>query len=199
MDGATGGQFFQREKSDAIAASVDRAADSFGRRLAAPATYRGGYMTTSAGRRPPGSLVGQVGGWGVTHVPAGWEFAHDFGIRRSEAAGQVANIRLSEDILPAGNLLAPYLVAQKTLFGRTFADPKIAGPSVISFPGADEAALLFLKHGECEGAPSVIQAQTYVRRERWIGIVTFTALADRFSELKGNYQSFAAGLYVCDP
>jgi hypothetical protein len=25
-----------------------------------------------------------------------------------------------------------------------------------------------------------------------------SALADRFSELKGNYQSFAAGLYVCD-
>jgi hypothetical protein len=110
-----------------------------------------------------------------------------------------ANIRLSEDILPAGKLLAPYLVAQKTLFERTFADPKIAGPRVIAFPGADEAALLFLKIGQCEGGPGVIQAQTYVRRERWIGIVTFTARADCFSGLKAHYQSFAAGLSVCDP
>jgi hypothetical protein len=143
--------------------------------------------------------VGQVGRWGVTHVPEGWQFAHDFGIRRADAAGLGANIRLSEDILPAGKLLAPYLAAQKTLFGRTFADPKIAGPNMITFPGADEAALLFLKHRELEAAPAVIQAQTYVRCERWIGIVTFTALADRFSELKGNYQSFAAGLCICDP
>lgn len=155
-------------------------------------------MTSPAGRRTPGSLLGQVGRLGVTYVPDGWEFAHDFGIRKAEGGPQAANIGLSEDILPAGKLLGPYLVAQKTLIGRMFADPKIAGPSVIAFPGADEAALLFLKHGELEGAPPVIQAQTYVRRERWIGIVTFTAIAERFSELKGNYQSFAAGLYVCD-
>ena len=155
-------------------------------------------MTSPAARRTPESMLGRVGRWGVTHIPEGWEFAPDFGIRESEAAPHAANIRLSEDLLPAGKLLAPYLVAQKMLLGRTFADPKIAGPSVIAFPGAEEAALLFLKHGEREGAPTIIQAQTYVRRERWIGIVTFTAIADRFSELKAHYQSFAAGLYVCD-
>lgn len=156
-------------------------------------------MTSPVGRRTPDSLLGRVGRWGVSYIPDGWEFAHDFGIRQSKGAGQAANIRLSEDILPAGKSLAPYLVAQKTLIGRMFADPKIAGPSVIAFPGADEAALLFLKHGELEGVAAIIQAQTYVRRERWIGIVTFTALADRFSELKAHYQSFAAGLSVCDP
>jgi hypothetical protein len=158
-------------------------------------------MSESVRRNPlgSGSLLGRVGRWGVRHIPDGWEFAHGFGIQKLEGGPQVANIRLSEDILPAGKLLAPYLVAQKTLFDRAFADPKIAGPSVIAFPGADEAALLFLKHGEREEAPAVIQAQTYVRRERWIGIVTFTALADHFSGLKTNYQSFAASLHVFDP
>jgi hypothetical protein len=158
-------------------------------------------MNESVSRDPTvfGLLLGRVGRWGVRLIPDGWEFAHGFGIQKLEGGPQVANIRLSEDTLPAGKLLALYLVAQKTLFDRAFADPKIAGPSVIAFPGADEAALLFLKHGEREGAPAVIQAQTYLRRERWIGIITFTALGDHFSSLKANYQSFAAGLYVCDP
>jgi len=155
-------------------------------------------MTNQVGRPTSDSLLGRVGRWGVTHVPEGWEFAHGFGIRKMEAAAPTANIRLSEDTLPAGKILAPYLVAQKTLIGRMFADPRIAGPSVIAFPGADEAALLFLKHGELEGALPIIQAQTYVRRERWIGIVTFTAMAERFSGLKAHYQAFAAGLTVCD-
>jgi hypothetical protein len=99
--------------------------------------------------------------------------------------------------LPAGKLLAPYLVAQQVLFRRMFADPKIAGPSVIPFQGGDEAALLFLKHGQLEGTAQVIQAQTYVRCERWIGVVTFTTTAERFSGLKANYQSFVAGLRIC--
>ena len=152
-------------------------------------------MTNPVERR----LLGRVGRWGVTSVPGGWEFAQDFGVRQKEGGLHPANIRLSEDILPAGKLLAPYLVAQKTLFGRAFADPEIAGPSMIAFPGADEAALLFLKHGALGGALPIIQAQTYVRRERWIGIVTFTAMADRFSQLKENYQAFVVGLDVCDP
>ncbi len=141
----------------------------------------------------------RAGRWGVGSIPDGWELADQFGIRKLEGGSQVANIRLSEDTLPAGKLLAPYLVAQQTLFQRTFDNPKAAGPSVITFPGAEEAALLFLRHRELEGVPSVIQAQTYVRREKWIGIITFTALADRFSGLKANYQSFAASLRVCDP
>src|SRR4051794_18509444 len=107
-------------------------------------------MTSPVGHRAPESMLGRVGRWGVTHIPKGWEFAQDFGIREWEATPHAANIRLSEDLLPAGKLLAPYLVAQKTLLGRTFADPKIAGASVIAFPGAEEAALLFLKHGERE-------------------------------------------------
>jgi hypothetical protein len=155
-------------------------------------------MTDSAKRHPfdSGALVGGVGRWGVSFVPDGWELVSGFGIRRLEGGRQLANIRLSEDILPAGKILAPYVGAQMTLFHRSFADPKIAGPSVITFPGADEAALLFLKHGELEGAPPVIQVQTYVRRERWIGIVTFTATAKSFPSLKSNYQSFAAGLQI---
>jgi hypothetical protein len=155
-------------------------------------------MSNPVEHRSSGSLVGRVGRWGVTSVPDGWEFVHNFGVRQREGGQHPANIRLCEDILPAGKVLAPYLVAQKTLFERTFADPKIVGPSVIAFPGADEAALLFLKHSPCEGGPAVIQAQTYIRRERWIGIVTFTARAENFSELKGDYQSFAAGLCVSD-
>jgi hypothetical protein len=147
----------------------------------------------------PHPLLGRAERWGVSFIPDGWEFADECGIRKLEAGSQVANIRLSEDTLPAGKLLAPYLVAQQTLFQRTFDNPKIAGPSMITFPGADEAALLFLRHRELEGVSSVIQAQTYVRHEKWIGIITFTALADRFSDLKANYQSFAASLRVCDP
>ena len=157
-------------------------------------------MTDSANRHPLGcdSLLGRVGWWGVSHVPDGWEFAHEFGIRKLEGGLQVANIRLSEDVLPAGKSLAPYLVAQKTLFERTFANPKIAGPSAIAFPGADEAALLFLKHGEREGEPVVMQSQTYARHGRWIGVVTFTATAESFPRLKPDYQSFAAGLQIND-
>jgi hypothetical protein len=198
VDGATGRPFFLCEDGGLIAASMDRATDRFERCLATPAAYGDACMTSLVGRRISDSLLGRVGRWGVTHVPEGWEFADDFGIRTMEAAAPAANIRLSEDTLPAGKILAPYLVAQKTLIGRMFAGPKIAGPSVIAFPGADEAALLFLKHRELDGAPPIIQAQTYVLRENWIGIVTFTATADRFSELKGEYQSFAAGLALCD-
>ena len=143
-------------------------------------------------------LLARVGRWGVHCIPEGWEFIPEFGIHKSEAGEQVANICLTEDTLLAGKLLAPYLVAQKTLFDRVFTEPKIAGPSIIAFPGAEEAALLFLKHGKLEGATPVIQAQTYVRREQWIGVVTFTATAQHFSELKTSYQSFAAGLRICE-
>lgn len=155
-------------------------------------------MTGSLNRHSldSGALVGMVGRWRVSFVPDGWELVSGFGIRRLEGGRQLANIRLSEDRLPAGKILAPYVGAQMTLFHRSFADPKIAGPSVITFPGADEAALLFLKHGELEGAPPIIQAQTYVRRERWIGIVTFTAIAVLFPKLKPDYQSFEGGLDV---
>lgn len=155
-------------------------------------------MTGSAKRHPldSGALVGRVGRWGVSNIPDEWDFAPDFGIRKLEDGRQLANIRLSGDILPAGNALAPYLVAQKMLIERVFANPKIAGPTVIAFPGADEAALLFLKHGELEGASALIQAQTYVRVKRWIGIITFTATAETFARFKADYQSFAAGLQI---
>ena len=146
-----------------------------------------------------GSLLGRVGRWGVSFVPATWEFVFGVGIQKLQTGGQAANICLSEDTLPAGKLLYPYLVAQQTLFHRAFANPKIAGPSVIPFQGAEEAALLFLKHGQLESAATILQAQTYVRCERWIGIVTFTTTAERFSGLRANYQSFVAGLRICQP
>lgn len=145
----------------------------------------------------PGPLLARVGRWGVRAIPAGWEFAPGFGVHKLESGKQVANICLAEDTLLAGRLLAPYLATQKTLFDRVFTDPKIAGPNVIAFPGAEEAALLFLKHNNTGGA-AVIQAQTYVRRDRWIGVVTFTATAEHFSALKASYQSFAAGLRICE-
>jgi hypothetical protein len=148
---------------------------------------------------PAAEPLARIGRWGVHFVPQGWGLLPDFGIERREAGEQVANICLTEDTLLAGKLLAPYLDTQKTLFDRVFTEPKIAGPSVIAFPGAEEAALLFLKHGKLEGAAAVIQAQTYVRRERWIGIVTFTATSQSFSALKTSYQSFAAGLRICEP
>jgi hypothetical protein len=148
------------------------------------------------GSRVSGSSPACIGRWTFSLIPDGWEFAPEFGIRKLEGGRQVANIRLSEDILPAGKLLAPYLVAQTMLFGRTFANPKIAGPSVITFAGTEEAALLFLKHGQLEDAPAVIQSQTYVRIGRWIGIITLTATARSFPSLKANYQSFAARLQV---
>lgn len=156
-------------------------------------------MSDSANRHPvdSGSLLGRVGRWGVSFVPDGWERAPGFGIHRLEGSRQAANIRLSEDTLPAGNALAPYLVAQKTLIERMFANPTIAGPTVIAFPGADEAALLFLKHCEVEGSPTIIQAQTYVRRERWIGIVTLTAAGENLPRFKDIYQSFVAHLRIC--
>ncbi len=152
-------------------------------------------MTAPASR----PLLARVGRWAVYCVPEGWEFVPDFGVQKREAAQQVANICLTEDTLLAGKLLAPYLVAQRTIFDRVFSDPKIAGPSVIAFPGAEEAALLFIKHGKLEGATPIIQAQTYVRCEQWIGVVTFTAASEYFSGLKTGYQSFAAGLRICEP
>jgi hypothetical protein len=157
-------------------------------------------MSDSAKRRPldSGALLGRVGRWGVSYIPDGWEFAPGFGVQRLDGGRQVANIRLSEDTLPAGKALAPYLAAQRALFHQTFADPKIAGPSDILFPGADEAALLFLKHGRFEQTPAVIQSQIYVRLGRWIGIVTFTAPEGEFASYKEGYQSLVAALRIAD-
>jgi hypothetical protein len=180
-------------------ADMARAIDSFERWFTLPPRRRDVAMTRPVDRGAAPPPLGRVGRWAVTFIPDGWKFADDFGIHESTGARPAANIHLSEDLLPAGKLLEPYLVTQKTLIGRTFADPKVAGPSVITFPHADEAALLFLKHGGHEAISSVIQAQTYVRVERWIGIVTFTALESRFASLRASYQSLIKSLKICDP
>ena len=72
-----------------------------------------------------------------------------------------------------GDQLILYIQTQIALMKRAFLDPTIAGPAPLQFPGADESAMLMLKHQPMNQV-TVIQVQHYVRAGKWIGIATLT-------------------------
>lgn len=100
-----------------------------------------------------------------------------------------SNVYLREDQLLAGNRLELYIRAQITIMKRTFMDPMIAGPAPSEFPGAEEAAMLMLRHRPMHQV-SVFQVQHYVRIANWIGIVTLTTLESELLQVRPDFDQF---------
>jgi hypothetical protein len=138
-----------------------------------------------------------VGKWRVTALPGGWMFISKFGIKQMVADPQAiaANVSLGEDTLSAPDGLQAYIATQIILIQSHLLMPKIAGPQLMSFPGADEAYLFFVRHTP-EGAQNMIHVQQYVRAGLWVGIVTLTTLEAQLQAVRPAYESFVKGLRI---
>lgn len=137
---------------------------------------------------PPAATAARIGRWIVPAIPFGWTWLPGFGIQKQAQGVVPSNIHLREDVLLAGNLVL-YIRAQITIMQRTFLNPTIAGPAPIEFPGAEEAALLMLKHQPLNNV-TVFQAQHYVRSENWIGIATLTTIESELLRVRPDFDQF---------
>jgi hypothetical protein len=142
----------------------------------------------------PGQLAGQssaarIGRWIVPAIPFGWTWVPDFGIQKRAEGVVPSNVYLREDQLLAGNQLALYIQAQITIMKSTFLDPVIAGPAPLTFPDAEEAALLMLKHRSMHQV-TVFQVQHYIRSGQWIGIATLTTLESELLKVRADFDQF---------
>jgi hypothetical protein len=135
------------------------------------------------------ATAARIGRWTIPAIPYGWRWIPDFGIQRAGENATPSNVYLKEDVLLAGNQLVLYIQAQITLMKRTFKDPAIAGPAPTQFPGAQESAMLMLKHQPMNQV-SVIQVQHYMRQEQWIGIVTLTTLESELLKVRPDFEQF---------
>jgi hypothetical protein len=130
-------------------------------------------------------------------MPGGWLYVADFGIRQiTTAAGAIAaSVGLAQDTLSAEDGIAEYIEKQKKLIGGYLKEAKFAGPQATAFPGADEAQLLFVRHS-VDKAGNMLHAQTYVRLDEWVGIVTLTAQEAQLSAVRPDYEAFVKGLRI---
>ena len=152
--------------------------------------------TTQAAFRmsaPPGqtayATAARIGRWIIPAIPFGWNWVPEFGIQKLGEGVVPSNVYLREDQLLAGNQLALYIQAQVTLMKRTFLEPAFAGPASMEFPGAQEAAMLMLKHRPMHQV-TVFQVQHYVRSNRWIGIATLTTLESELLKIRPDFDQF---------
>ena len=138
-----------------------------------------------------------VGRWTVTAMPAGWIYIAGFGIKQMSAvAGAiVASVGVGEDSLDDETAMAVYIEKQMKLIESRLKEVKCAGPKVISFSGAEEAHLLFVRH-RMDTAGNMLHAQTYARVGRWVGIVTLTALEAQLNLVRPDYDAFVKGLRI---
>lgn len=140
------------------------------------------------------STAARIGRWIIPAMPAGWVWMPGFGIQKRAEGVVPTNVCLGQDELLAGNLEL-YIRAQITLMRRTFLDPTIAGPAPITFPDAQEAALLMLKHQPLHGA-TVLQVQHYLRSGNWIGIATLTTLESELLKVRPDFDQFMKTLRI---
>jgi hypothetical protein len=133
--------------------------------------------------------------WIITTVPPGWGFIPGYGLRSLANTPNPPSLLLSEDVLPGGDKLAPYLQSQNTLLAKTFPLAQIVGPAEGKLTGADEVQMLILKHQGPNGGV-FLQVQTYARCIRWIGIVTLTATADDLPNARAAMNDILAGLRI---
>jgi hypothetical protein len=145
-------------------------------------------MNADPGQSASYAGAARIGRWIIPAIPFGWTWIPGFGIQRTGENVPPSNVHLKEDELLAGDL-ALYAQAQITLMKRTFADPMIAGPAPLEFPGATEAALLMLKHQPMSGT-QVFQVQHYIRMGRWIGIATLTTLESELLRVRKDFDQF---------
>jgi len=146
-------------------------------------------MSIDPGQAASHASAARIGRWIIPAIPFGWAWIPDFGIQRSGENITPSNVYLKEDELLAGDQLILYIQAQITLMKRTFQDPVIAGPAPMQFPGAQDSALLMLKHQPMNQL-SVIQVQHYVRSEKWIGIITLTTLESELLKVRPDFDQF---------
>jgi hypothetical protein len=130
-------------------------------------------------------------------MPAGWIYVADFGMRQiATAAGAVpASVGLAQDALSAEDGIAVYIEKQKKLIGSYLKEAKFAGPQATAFAGADEAHLLFVRHS-VDKVGNMLHAQTYVRLEDWVGIITLTAEEAQLRAVRPDYEAFVKGLHI---
>jgi len=131
----------------------------------------------------------RIGRWIIPAIPFGWTWIPDFGIQRGGKDVVPSNVYLKEDGLLAGNQLNPYIQTQILLMKRTFLDPVIAGPAPLEFPGADESAMLMLKHKPMNQI-TVIQVQHYIKSGKWIGIATLTTTETELLKVRPDFEQF---------
>jgi hypothetical protein len=146
-------------------------------------------MSTNPGQAAGYSSAARIGRWIIPAIPFGWTWIPEFGIQKQAEGVVPSNIYLRDDQLLAGCQLSLYIQAQLNIMNRTFLDPVIAGPAPIEFPGADEAALLMLKHRPMHQV-SVLQVQHYIRKGKWIGIATLSTLESELLKIRPDFDQF---------
>ena len=146
-------------------------------------------MNADPGQSAGYANAARIGRWIIPAIPAGWIWIAGFGIQRSGENVAPSNVHLQEDELLAGDQILPYIQAQITIMKRTFKDPVFAGPLAAQFPGAEDCAMLMLRHQPVNQV-SVIQVQHYMRSSRWIGIVTLTTLESELLKVRPDFDQF---------
>jgi len=152
-------------------------------------------MSTEPGQAASHGTAAGIGRWIITAIPAGWNWIAGFGIQRGGENVAPSNVYLKEDELLAGNQLILYIQAQITIMRRAFKDPAIAGPVPAQFPGAEDCAMLMLRHQPLDQV-SVFQVQHYMRSNRWIGIVTLTTLESELLKIRPEFEQFLKMLRI---
>jgi hypothetical protein len=146
-------------------------------------------MSTNPGQLAGAASAARIGRWIIPAIPFGWSWIPDFGIQKRTEGLVPSNVYLREDQLLAGDQLEPYVKAQIAIMKQTFVEPMIAGPAPMEFPGAEEAAMLMLKHRPMHQV-SVFQVQHYVRSGKWIGIATLTTLESELLKVRPDFDQF---------
>jgi len=146
-------------------------------------------MSTNPGQLAGAASAARIGRWIIPAIPFGWSWIPDFGIQKRTEGVVPSNVYLREDQLLAGDQLEPYVKAQIAIMKQTFVEPMIAGPAPMEFPGAEEAAMLMLKHRPMHQV-SVFQVQHYVRSGKWIGIATLTTLESELLKVRPDIDQF---------
>lgn len=152
-------------------------------------------MSANPGQAARSASAARIGRWIIPAIPFGWTWIPDFGIQRLGEGVVPSNVYLREDELIAGDKLEPYIQVQIKIMKQTFMDPMIAGPAPAEFPGAEEAAMLMLKHKPMHQV-SVFQVQHYVRSGKWIGIATLTSLETELLKVRPDFDQFMKLLQI---
>ena len=146
-------------------------------------------MSADPGQSASYATAARIGRWIIPAIPSGWNWIAGFGIQRGGESAIPSNVYLQEDELLVGDQLTLYIQAQISVMRRTFKDPAIAGPVPSQFPGAEDCAMLMLKHQPMNQV-SVFQVQHYMRSNRWIGIVTLTTLESELLKVRPEFEQF---------
>jgi hypothetical protein len=136
-----------------------------------------------------------IGRWIIPAVPSGWTWIPGFGIQKHGENTIPSNVYLKEDELLAGNDLTLYIQSQITIMKRTFLEPLFAGPGPLEFSGADESAMLMLKHQPMNHV-TVVQVQHYLKMGKWIGISTLTTLESELQKVRPDFEQFMKQLHI---